>query len=154
MGFHVHWVRLIMECISTVLLRDGKELGPIIPQRGLRQGDPLSPYLFIICAEALSTLAQIKEQAGQLHGCTIARGAPSIYHIFFADDCSVYFRANELEARVMKQILVDYGAASGQCVNFLKSSISFFSHYSSRKYVNCWMYVLRLIMVTIWGFLQ
>ena len=67
MGFHERWVNLIMECISTVqfkILHEGKELGPIIPQRGLRQGDPLSPYLFIICPEALSSLIQAKEREG------------------------------------------------------------------------------------------
>ena len=81
MGFHERWVNLIMECISTVqfkILHEGKELGPIIPQRGLRQGDPLSPYIFIICAEALSSLIQAKEKEGQIHGCKVARGAPTI----------------------------------------------------------------------------
>ena len=56
-----------MVCISTVqfkILHEGKELGPIIPQRGLRQGDPLSPYIFIICAEALTSLIQAKEREG------------------------------------------------------------------------------------------
>ena len=128
MGFHERWVNLIMECISTVqfkILHEGKELGPIIPQRGLRQGDPLSPYIFIICAEALSSLIQAKEKEEQIHGCQVARGAPTISHLFFADDCFIYFRANEHETRVVKQILGEYGIASGQRVNFTKSSISF-----------------------------
>ena len=64
MGFHPQWVGLIMECISTVrfnILYEGEELGSILPQRGLRQGDPLSSYLFIICAEDLSALIRSKE---------------------------------------------------------------------------------------------
>ena len=114
MGFHEKWVNLIMECISTVqvkILHEGKELDPIIPQRGLRQGDPLSPYLFIICAEALSYLIQAKEQ---IHGCKVARGAPTISHLIFADDCFIYFIANEHETRVVKKILGNMVSPQGR----------------------------------------
>ena len=58
MGLDIKWVQLIMTFISSVryrILHNGRELGPILPQRGL-QGDPLSPYPFIICAEALPHL--------------------------------------------------------------------------------------------------
>ena len=128
MGFHERWIQLIMVCISTVkftILQDSMELGPVIPQSGLRQGDHLSPYLFIICAETLSSLIQAKESSRHIHRCRIARGAPIISHFFFANDCFIYFRANENEVHNVSQALLEYGAATRQRVNFNKSSISF-----------------------------
>ncbi|KAH9779368.1 reverse transcriptase domain-containing protein [Citrus sinensis] len=128
MGFDHDFIKLIMLCVSTVsykFSRDGMDIGPIIPSRGLRQGDPLSPYLFIICAEGLSSLIHHHEKAGMLHGVRIARCAPCLTHLFFADDCFIFFKARDQEARVMKSILSMYGTASGQKINYNKSSISF-----------------------------
>lgn len=71
LGFDVKWVNLIMLCVSTVrysVIREGKTVGPIVPCRGLRQGDPLSPYLFIVCVEGLSALIRRQERLGLLHG--------------------------------------------------------------------------------------
>ena len=98
MGFAGKWVELIMLCVSTVrynVIRNGKEVGPIIPSRGLRQGDPLSPYLFILCAEGLSSLIRRQENVGLIHGVKVARGAPMVSHLFFADDAFLFFRANQ-----------------------------------------------------------
>lgn len=117
-----------MLCVSTVryhVLQEGKEVGSIVLGRGLRQGDPLSPYLFILCTEGLSSLIRRQEQNGLLHGVRITRGAPSVSHLFFADDSFLFFRANNNKASLIKQLLEIYGRASGQKVNFNKSSISF-----------------------------
>ena len=59
MGFHEQWIGLIMECVSSVSYRirfNDTEIEEFFPSRGLRQGDPLSPYLFLICGEVLSCL--------------------------------------------------------------------------------------------------
>ena len=91
----------------------------------MRQGDPLSPYLFIICAEGLSAIIQEYEHKGLIHGCKVARAAPRISHLFFADDSFFFFKATMSESEKVKECLNLYEKASGQIINFQKSSISF-----------------------------
>ncbi|XP_019181672.1 PREDICTED: uncharacterized protein LOC109176732 [Ipomoea nil] len=78
-------------------------VGTVRPSRGIRQGDPLSPYLFIICAEGLSVLLQQAEARGDIHGVRVARGAPAITHLFFTDDSLLCFRANQQETLKVKE---------------------------------------------------
>ena len=87
LGFHARWVDLIMKCVSTVryfISHKGKDLGPIHLERGLHQGDPISPYLFIFCVEGLSFFLNDMEIKGLIHECRIACGAPTISHLFFS----------------------------------------------------------------------
>ncbi|CAH9117813.1 unnamed protein product [Cuscuta epithymum] len=128
MGFAVRWVNMVMECVSTVSYYVQFErdfLGPITPGRGLRQGDPLSPYLFIMVAEGLSALLKKAEARGDIHGVAVCRGAPRVSHLLFADDSFLFFRATSEEAGIIKDILSVYEENSGQIVNYGKSSLSF-----------------------------
>ena len=84
MGFDPHWIKLMRECISSVqyrVLLNGQPRGLIIPQRGLRQGDPLSPYLFIMCTESLIVNIKKAERLKQLTGMKVARACPEISHL-------------------------------------------------------------------------
>ncbi|WOG90771.1 hypothetical protein DCAR_0310016 [Daucus carota subsp. sativus] len=85
----------------------------------------MSPYIYILCAEGLSSIIKRNEEAGLIHGCSVARGAPAISHLLFADDCYFFFKAIESEARVMKNIIKRYEELSGQAINFQKSTITF-----------------------------
>ncbi|CAL8151990.1 unnamed protein product [Prunus armeniaca] len=128
MGFPIRFIQLIMGCVTTVsysLLIQGRPFGRIIPSRGLRQGDPISPYLFLIVAEAFSALLQQAERDSRLHGVSIAPSAPSINHLFFADDSLLFCNAGTTEALELKRIFGVYESASGQKVNLGKSALCF-----------------------------
>lgn len=98
-------------------------MGPIFPRRDLLQGDPLSPYLFILCTEGLSDLICKAERRGDIHGISICNNAPIISHLLFAYDCFLFFMADEREANTMKHILELYEAASGQAISLPKSEV-------------------------------
>jgi exonuclease III len=127
-GFNERWVDLVMTCVRTVsysILINGRPYGHICPSRGIRQGDPLSPYLFILCAEGLSTLLHKAERTGSITGLPIARGGTKINHLFFADDSLLFCRANFMEWGNIQEILDIYEKASGQKLNREKTSIFF-----------------------------
>ncbi|KAM6593387.1 hypothetical protein CsatA_001090 [Cannabis sativa] len=128
MGFDLRFIDLVFAMVSSVrykIIHGGHELGLIIPKRGIRQGDPLSPYLFLICAEGFSSLIRKFERDGRLKGCKVANGAPVISHTLFADNSYVYCRANDREASNMLHLLQLFEIASGQQVNFSKPSVFF-----------------------------
>ncbi|KAI5348321.1 hypothetical protein L3X38_001208 [Prunus dulcis] len=77
LGFSATWVAKVMDCISITtfsVLWKGNPVGHIMPQRGLRQGCPLSPYLFLMCTEGFSCLLRGAERRGDLVGVQVARG--------------------------------------------------------------------------------
>ncbi|XP_057416032.1 uncharacterized protein LOC130710699 [Lotus japonicus] len=128
MSFPPPFVELILRCITSVryaILLNGEPQDWFCPQRGLRQGDPISPYLFILCAEVFAGLIEEQVALGNLHGVRIARGAPQISHLFFADDSLLFMRANLMEADQILATIKKYEVASGQRVNFDKTELSF-----------------------------
>ncbi|KAA3477189.1 reverse transcriptase [Gossypium australe] len=106
MGFDQNWIDSIMKCVSTVsysVVLNGQAGDIFHPTRGLRQGDPLSPFLFLICREGLSCIMRLALRDGHLKGVKASRRGPQGSWFF-------------------KKILREYGTYSGQCVNFDKST--------------------------------
>ncbi|KAL0426166.1 UNVERIFIED_CONTAM: putative mitochondrial protein [Sesamum radiatum] len=128
LGFPSAFIDLIMLCISSVsysFVLSGSQFRSISPQRGLRQGDPLSPYLFLLCTESLSALFREAADRGSVRGVAVCSGAPRISHLLFADDTMVFSPVDVPTVHVIRQILNVYKLASGQEINLHKSSAVF-----------------------------
>ncbi|KAH1129370.1 hypothetical protein J1N35_000748 [Gossypium stocksii] len=128
LGFHTDWIILIMHCVCSVSYTvglNGERSDWFSPSRGLRQGDPLSPYLFLLCVEGFSTLLHEANQKGLMRGTFIGRERLSINHLFFADDCILFGDASEEGAHIVRNLILEYEQVSGQMMNFDKSLIYF-----------------------------
>jgi hypothetical protein len=97
LGFEERWISLMMACVSSVRYQvrfNSEDTDMFSPTRGLRQGDPLSPYLFLLCAEGLSSLLLFEEEVGGIDGVRVCRNAPSVSHLLFADDSLILMKAD------------------------------------------------------------
>ena len=116
MSFTKQWIKLVMLCVSTIsfsILVNGEPKGMIHPSRGIRQGDPLSPFLFLLCIEGMHGL--ISKAAGQsdIRGYSLSRNSPRLTHLLFADDSLLFCKATTRECQKILEILDVYGQCSG-----------------------------------------
>ena len=111
LGFNQRWTSWVMECVCSVKYSvrcNGELLKQFIPTRGLRQGDPLSPYLFLFIANGLVALMNKKIRDGVLTPVKIVRNSPGISNLLFADDSLIFSKATLEQARTMKEVLVTF----------------------------------------------
>ncbi|KAJ4784686.1 reverse transcriptase [Rhynchospora pubera] len=104
---------------------NGQGDGFLTPTQGLRQGCPMSPYIFIMSMEVLSRLLARASQRGMIQGVKVARTSPSITHAIYADDLILMGDTKESEVQAFKDILQIFGTASGLCINPTKSGLWF-----------------------------
>jgi hypothetical protein len=136
LGFHSTWIHWVMECVTSVsysIRFKNVSLEPFKPSRGLRQGDPLSPYLFLFIADGLSKLLQGEIQQGNLHELKICRRASGVSHLLFADNTMLFMEISEAQADRVNQVLREYEKGTGQLINPAKCSIMFGSGCSEEN---------------------
>ena len=83
--------------VRWLLKINGKLKGHIIPSRGIRLGNPLSPYIFLLCAEGLLALIQQVMGSGQMEGIVVCCRGPKLSHLFFANDSLIFCKASIAE---------------------------------------------------------
>lgn len=119
-GFKSVLQQLIMECITTTKLAmnwNGEILETFFPSRGLCQGDPLSPYLFVLCMETLSHKIHQEVGDNKWRPIQLSKRGPKLSHLFFADDLLLFGEASFSQTRKIEFLLADFCGYSGQRVN-------------------------------------
>ncbi|XP_020696169.2 uncharacterized protein LOC110109442 [Dendrobium catenatum] len=125
MGFKKRFITWVMQCIfqqKFTLLMNGNRTRWIDAKSGLKQGCPLSPYLFILCSELLPK--SFKQRGVQL-GVQVARNTVSISHLLYADDILIFAEASRCNAGQIMDLLGDYCCWTGHKINCGKSAILF-----------------------------
>ncbi|XP_026378698.1 uncharacterized protein LOC113273150 [Papaver somniferum] len=133
LGFPEKFCKYIEQCISTTeisIIFNGSPTSDHSPTRGLRQGDPLSPYLFIIVMDYLSRLLVNATTNHVIYGVKAARNAPAITHLLFADDILIFTKADRHNATGILNTLNQFGNISGQLLNLNKFSVYFSKNMS------------------------
>lgn len=136
-----------MTCITSTnysVVVNGNTSGNIVPSRGIRQGDPLSPYLFLLCREGLFTLpwrtfySLFRDNRNKcFHGLKASERGPSIFNLLFTDDSIIFCIASIHDYNGIKFVLNLFKKATRQQINFEKSSLLFIPNTSADSIQHC-----------------
>ena len=127
-------INVIMECISTAAMQvlwNGEPTAKFHPTRGIRQGDPLSPYLFVMCMERLYQTIEEAIVANRWRPIYASRNGPKLSNLFFADDIVLFAEASVDQAQVIHDCLRRFCLASGQKISLPKSRVYFSKNVDS-----------------------
>ena len=117
-----------METIHTAsysVLINGEPQGFVKPTRGIKQGDPLSPYLFLLCAEGLLAMLMRAEEQKRIQGILSCRGGVHVSHLLFTDDYLLFYQAKIEECQNLLHLLHSYEIAFGQAIKRGKTALFF-----------------------------
>ncbi|KAK1325374.1 hypothetical protein QJS10_CPA01g01441 [Acorus calamus] len=133
-GFPSLWIKWMKACISMVrlaVIMNGTPTNWIPMGRGLRQGDPLSPYLFVLIAEVLSAQLRKEQRVGRILGyqptpSLMGQSIPEgLTHILYADDLMIVAAATPIACSTLREVLANVQKQTGLTVSWGKSSIRF-----------------------------
>ena len=125
-GFSTKWRQWILFCLSTVrfdILINGSPCGFFGSSRGLGQGDPLSPLLFVLVMEALGRMLDKAVLEGRMSGFGVGNlegRSMTVSHLLFADDMLIFCKADLDQILILRMILIWFEAVSGLKINLGK----------------------------------
>ncbi|KAG5527030.1 hypothetical protein RHGRI_028084 [Rhododendron griersonianum] len=128
MGFDGRWIDWVKQCVCSVkysITVNGGQVCSVSPSRGLRQGDPLSPYLFLIVADVFSILMQKAVANKSIGGIRMKKRGPVVSHLLFADDSLIFLDAVPQSCLNFMDLVACFSEASGLSLNIQKSSLFF-----------------------------
>ncbi|XP_031100721.1 uncharacterized protein LOC116004702 [Ipomoea triloba] len=135
-GFSIKFINLIMNNLAATrlsVLINGVSSGFFQPTRGVKQGDPLSPLLFILVSEALSRSLILKMGTGMISPYSTRVQCPTISHLAFADDIIIFINGSSNSLKALTESLRQYQAGSGQLINYNKSFFVTSKHCSAQR---------------------
>ena len=112
-----------MSSISYLVIINGRPRGKFKGFKGLRQGDPLSPFFFTLVADGLSRLMKRGTEVGFVKGWTVGRDNVPISHLQFADDTDFFLESEEVSFKNLLTVLGLFCSVSGLKINMEKSTI-------------------------------
>lgn len=142
-GFGEKWIGWIMRCLDHPqfsIMLNGSSKGFISSSRGIKQGDPLSPFLFTLVADAFSVLMAKALSNSLIEGIGVGKDGVRVTHLQFADDTICFIKDSVEQVINLKYVLMIYEKISGLKVNFSKSSLVGIGVNASE--VNCYAQLL------------
>ena len=145
LGFCDLWIRWIKGCLESAsisVLVNGSPSREFFPRKGLRQGDPLAPFLFLIVAEGLAGVVRTAEEKKLIDSLEVGKSKVKVNMLQYADDPLFFCEANTKSVFNIKAILQCFELTSGFRVNFSKSRIGgmVMDHFSLQRFAamfNC-----------------
>ena len=145
------WVRGCLSAVSFVVLVNGNTKEWVKAARGLRQDDPLSPFLFTLVVDVLSRMLLRVEERNSFEGFKVGRNSTRVPYLQFTDDTIFFSNTCEKELQTLKSLLLVFGHIYGFKVNFDKSN--FFGIIIFLGWPSCLIARLLIDLYSTWVFL-